>query len=44
MNRRLRTLIPSSLMVTLMLGAGMAQAAEKVPTEAQDDAAVRLRS
>lgn len=43
MNRRLRTLIPSSLMVTLMLGAGMAQAAEKVPTEAQDDAAVQER-
>ena len=43
MNRRLRTLIPSSLMVTLMLGAGMAQAAGKGPTEPQDDAAVQER-
>jgi len=30
-------------MVTLVLGAGMVQAAEKVPTEAQDDAAVQER-
>lgn len=41
MNRKMRSVIPGGLMLSLMLGAGMAQAAEQGAADRQGDAAVQ---